>query len=518
MNIATMDKPQLRALIRSAIAIKAGGVTASNADKANVCATILGITPSQATATGSMEDLRNRATILLGHMSESQRGRIAADLRNNGESITGDGDAQDCDGFDDLASASPDLSQQAAPAAPASDAMALFASLAALPKQIGGIATTLATTNRALVELHDRSKTQFAELEDKISAAAGAVDESKVASIVEDGIKGLRDENNALRDKLDTLLGQVALSPKLRAAVVATAARHASPLLNRLEGLYSPGQYQGNVAALLLSPPGLGKSYWVRVMGAQYDAIIEHGCSPDSEEINTLKGGATVRDDGSFLVYDGKITQAVRMASAGKNVLLFLDEVLRLAPKAQEALLTFMTGVKDASGSLRYQWTTRQVDSSGCLEVIECKAEHLHVIAAANLNMPPNEAFLSRWLAVRIPYDEATVRITAQAMLDGAGFSTSNLAARFAAALTLSRSLAASGAIKYPLTCRHIEKAITLAQLRGKSSEDELAEIAADFVPDAAMDWDARTGDAIAQSMSSCGRIAAVINGTESIN
>lgn len=514
MNIATMEKPQLRALIRSAIAIKAGGVTASNADKASVCATILGITPSQATATGSMDDLRNRATILLSKMSESQRGRIAADMRNNGESIP---DAQDCDGFDDLASASPDLSQQAAPA-PASDAMALFASLAALPKQVGDISTCLASTNRALVELHDRSKGMFLEMDAKIAAAAGAVDESKVAAIVEDGIKGLRDENNALRDKLETLLGQVAASPKIRAAVVATATRQASPLLTRLDGLYSPGQYQGNVAALLLSPPGLGKSYWVRVMGAQYDAIIEHGCSPDSEEINTLKGGATVRDDGSFLVYDGKITQAVRMAAAGKNVLLFLDEVLRLAPKAQEALLTFMTGTKDSSGLLRYQWTTRQVDSSGCLEVIECRAENLHIVAAANLNMPPNEAFLSRWLAVRIPYDEATVRITAQAMLDGAGFSTSNLAARFAAALTLSRSLAASGAIKYPLTCRHIEKAITLAQLRGKSSEDELAEIAAEFVPDAAMDWDARTGDAIAQSMASCERIAAVIKGTASIN
>lgn len=515
MNIATMEKPQLRALIRSAIAIKAGGVAASNADKASVCASILGITPSQATATGTMDDLRNRAAILLGTMSESQRGRIAADMRNNGESMSSEGDAQEGDGFDDLASASPDLSQQAAPA---SDAVALFASLAALPKQVVNIATTLATTNRALVELHDRSKDMFSALEAKIAAAAGAVDESKVAAMVEDGIKGLREENNALRDKLDTLLGQVASSPKMRAAVISAATRHASPLLTRLEGLYSPGQYQGNVAALLLSPPGLGKSYWVRVMGAQYDAIIEHGCSPDSEEINTLKGGATVRDDGSFLVYDGKITQAVRMAAAGKNVLLFLDEVLRLAPKAQEALLTFMTGVKDSSGSLRYQWTTRQVDSSGCLEVIECKAEHLHVIAAANLNMPPNEAFLSRWLAVRIPYDEATVRITAQAMLDGAGFATSNLAARFAAALTLSRSLAASGAIKYPLTCRHVEKAITLAQLRGKSSEDELAEIAADFVPDAAMDWDARTGDAIAQSMASCERIAAVIRGTESIS
>ena len=517
MNIATLDKTQLRALIRSAIAIKAGGVTASNAEKAGVCAAILGITPSQATATGTMDDLRNRATILLGKMSESQRGRIAADMGNNGESIHSEGEAQDGEGFDAMASAAPDLSQQA-PAAPANDAMALFASLAALPKQVGDLSAKMATANRAIVELHDRSKDMFEALDTKITAAAGAMDESKVASIVEDGIRDLRAENNALRDKLESLLSQAASSPKLRAAVVANATRHASPLLTRLEGLYSPGQYQGNVAALLLSPPGLGKSYWVRVMGAQYDAIIEHGCSPDSEEINTLKGGATVRDDGSFLVYDGKVTQAVRMAAAGRNVLLFLDEVLRLAPKAQEALLTFMTGVKDASGSLRYQWTTRQVDSSGCLEVIECPAENLHIIAAANLNMPPNEAFLSRWLAVRIPYDEATVRITAQAMLDGAGFATSNLAARFAAALTLSRSLAASGAIKYPLTCRHVEKAITLAQLRGKSGENELAEIAADFVPDAAMDWDARTGDAIAQSMASCERIAAVIRGTESIS
>jgi hypothetical protein len=355
-----------------------------------------------------------------------------------------------------------------------------------------------------------------------VNQAIQALDANAIVTAAADAVKAQVADIDA---KMTTAAAQIASlcqaavsAPQIRARVAAQVSRQSSPVLSRLDGLYTPGVAQDPLHACLLSPPGLGKSFWVRKLAAAYDVFIEHGCSNDSEEVNTLKGGATVRGDGSFLVYDGRITEAVRAAAAGKNTLLFLDEVLRLSDRAQNVLLTFLTGVKKPDGSRVYEWTSKQTDASGAsIEVIQCPVERLHIIGAGNLNAAPVEAFKDRWELIRVQYDEALVQDTAYAILTSFGIQCRELPRRFAMAVSATRTLASQGVVKWSLSSRAIERAAIRAHIKGVTDEKEVGQMVADFVPDSCASWDARTSDIDVQSVGALRGVQDVLNFTSSL-
>lgn len=473
-SIDGMDQKPLRIRIRTAIAAIAGCDSATNASKTRVAQNLLGLSQGDATATGSKDELRLRLRMLLTHMSDSDITWMA------GEVATAEA-AEAAVVPSMLPSAPP-------PAIGSSDPRA--AALALLLQggdeaRMAGIESKIEVIGKGLLSLSD--KVDGVDVKAAIKAAVQAVgaEVADIRATVSDSARMIAD-----------LCATATTNPTVRARVASIATRSNSPVLARLKGLYQAGVNQSPIHAILLSPPGLGKSFWIRTLAAQYDVFVEHGCSNDSEEVNTLKGGATVRGDGSFLVYDGRITEAVRAAASGKNVLLFLDEVLRLSDRAQNVLLTFLTAVKKADGSMAYQWSTKQTDASGTsVEVIECPAERLHIIAAGNLNAAPIEAFWDRWLPIRVAYDETIVRHTAESILAANGIASNELPKRFALAVTASRELAAQSQIKYSLSSRSIERAAVRAALMGVTDERTVGELCADTVPDSCAAWDARTGD-----------------------
>jgi hypothetical protein len=304
------------------------------------------------------------------------------------------------------------------------------------------------------------------------------VDEAAVRAIVEDAIEPLRQ-----------LLQSPAVAQS-RARLAVAQASSSNPIMAALQQRYVVGQ-EAPANALLVAPPSLGKSFTIREFGKQYDLFLEHGCTDDLDEVATLLGGPVATGAG-FEVVDGVLTQAVRAASQGQTVLLLLDEVLRMGDRPQESLLSFLTGVKTQTGRV-YRLRTRRFEN-GAFETIECPVANLHIVAAANLGARhPQEAFWSRWDVVRFGFDLATVEGVASTVAQSYGISEADMVGkRYAAAVSMSRALVASNAVRYPLDIRTLERA---CQLAGSDKGSEVLTYVASRVSDSCAHWSIDLGE-----------------------
>lgn len=268
-----------------------------------------------------------------------------------------------------------------------------------------------------------------------------------------------------------------------------------------LSKYYTPDT-EPHANVLLASPPSFGKSYAIRKVGQSYDVFLEHGCSDDMDEINTLLGSPVPDGKGGFVMVDGVLTEAVRHAAAGRTVLLLLDEVLRLSSRAQEWLLTFLTGVKNRDGTRKYRLRTRRAMPDGTLEVVECPAKRFHVVAATNLSiLSPIEAFWSRWETVRIEFSVQLVAETAESILRAAGFKadtgTRRFSKLFARLMKDSRSAVADGTIRFPVDLRMLERAAHRTDSRDIKAT---AQLLAESISGNVANWNPDTGNIAAES------------------
>lgn len=321
------------------------------------------------------------------------------------------------------------------------------------------------------------------------------VDEDKVVAIAEDVVKPLRGKLASVDTLLDAL-GKTGAAAS-RIPVVAAVAS-GNRIMEQIAPYYVPGKDCGT-NVMLVSPPSFGKSHTIRALGTSYDAYHEHGCTDDIDEVATLLGNPCPDGAGGFTVFDGVLTECVRQAASGKTVLLLLDEVLRLGSRPQEFLLTFLTGVKTAAGRV-YRLRTRRVNS-GHLEVIECPAANLHIIAASNLGLHrPVEAFWSRWRVTRIEWELATAKSIAKAILDAYGITgdVDKYAAKFATIIGESRKAVKTGLAAFPVDFRILERGAATAP-----SDDvrDVAKVINEAIPDQVALWDGDTGDVVADSV-----------------
>jgi MoxR-like ATPase len=280
---------------------------------------------------------------------------------------------------------------------------------------------------------------------------------------------------------------------------VATAATGGSPILARIAPLYIAGADNAGTVACLISPPSFGKSHAVRQLGKTYDTYLEHGCSDDMDEISTLLGTVTPDGTGGFIVTDGVLVQALRAAAAGRSTLLFLDEVFRLSPRAQEWLLTFLAPSKG-----QYTVRTRRALPDGTLETLSAPMDCLHIITAANLGlMPPPEAFWSRLHKIRIAFDVATLKSIARSVIDSHGIrdngtaTADKLAAGWAQTMAATRQQVKAGALAYPADIRILERACRHAAAADCAA---VVDYLTHSLPDALAAWDGDLGDALPQS------------------
>jgi len=180
--------------------------------------------------------------------------------------------------------------------------------------------------------------------------------------------------------------------------------------------------------------------------------------------------------------------------------MLMLDEVLRLPEIVQEWLLTFLTAVETPDGRV-YRLRTRKA-VNGVLEVIECKAENLHILAATNLGMAlPPEAFWSRFETIRIEWTEKLARAVGQSILNDAGIVPTSgdpvLAKEFAKIMGESRVAMKSGRIKMPVDFRMLKRQ---AMVASTPDESAVAAMLAKRLPGNVVSWDGDSGDMIEES------------------
>lgn len=399
----------------------------------------------------------------------------------------------------------------------------------AVPSGLGGVA--VGPSRSAATASEPDVTAALDALREALTAKSGGIDEDAVRELVEEsvtaalvpmrgtleshdtrisavavGVDEVADEVRTVQSTLTTLAAALAVATpavKSRVRTALAASSDPNPIVDALSHFYTVGE-DAPANVLLCSPPSLGKSYGVRTFATAYDVYLEHGCSDDMDEIATLLGSPMPDDKGGFVTVDGVLTQAVRSASQGKNVLLLLDEVLRLAPRAQEWLLSFLTGVKRPDGTRCYRLRTRRVGADHALEVIECDAARLHIVGATNLGMiQPVEAFWSRWETVRLDFTPATVQSVASAILAAHGIPDAGdvLAKAWAHIVTESRKSVAEGKLRFPVDMRMLERA---AQYATVPTVQAVGAWAAQRMADNVAHWNADLGDTDPQSVAVC--------------
>ena len=311
-------------------------------------------------------------------------------------------------------------------------------------------------------------------------------------------------------------LGSAPRAVIARARAAAAVAGTGDPIRDILAPYYPAPGAESPANVLLCSPAGYGKSFSVRELGRGYDEYREHGCTDDVEEIATLIGTVLPNGSGGFVAVDGVVTESVRLAAAGKTVLLFLDELLRLGTRPQEWLLTFLTGAKDATGAKVYRLRTRTFDpSTGTYEIIECPAERLHIVAAANLEIrTPSLALWDRFAVERLEYSPELMAKVGASVLASYGVADAGnvLATAYAATIGATRDHRASAALLYPASIRLLERA---AQLAGPDRAT-VAAFAGSKLAGTCSGWNGDTGNISTDAVKICETLAATLLATVS--
>lgn len=323
----------------------------------------------------------------------------------------------------------------------------------------------------------------------------------QLASEVAPSIEKIQSQVDALSPLADTL-EKIADAMKGgtggRLPLATAVASGKNPILELIQPYYTAGS--ANPTKVCISaPPSYGKSYSISLLGQSYDHCITHGCSDDMDEWHDMVGGATPREDGNgFIVSDGKLANAVRLASKGESVLFFLDEVFRLSPKVMEKMLDFLAPQADADGIKRYKLTTKHNDA-GVLETLTCTMDNLHIVCATNLcEVIPPEAFRSRFLFKHVRFDPTMIASIAESVANKYSIANAtDLGGRFAMAMERSRKMNANGQLLSPLDIRHLETACIHADAPDATSVVEW--LCANGL-DGLLMWDSDTGDIVADS------------------
>jgi hypothetical protein len=372
----------------------------------------------------------------------------------------------------------------------------------------------------APVPTSSEAEDKLRALQDLLGGGSASMDMDKVRDAVQEAIandvspslekmQNQVDALSPLADTLDKIADAMKGGASSRLPLAVATASGNNPILELIQPYYDSGS--ANPTKVCISaPPSYGKSYSISLLGQSYDHCITHGCSDDMDEWHEIIGGATPREDGNgFIVSDGKLANAVRLASKGESVLFFMDEVFRLSPKVMEKMLDFLAPQPDADGIKRYKLTTKHNDK-GVLETLTCAMDNLHIICATNLcEVIPPEAFRSRFLFKHVQFDPAMVANIATSVATKFGITdAADLGGRFAMAMERSREMKASGQLLTSLDIRNLETACTHSS--DSTGASVLMWMCANGL-DGLKAWDSDTGDITLDSINGVAELATIL-------
>ena len=307
--------------------------------------------------------------------------------------------------------------------------------------------------------------------------ASGSVSEDEIQELIDEAIAPVKDSVNDLETFVAGLNATMA-TPQGRSTVVNSVQRFA-----------------------------------IRKLGEQYDVFLKHSCAERESEEQILIGGPQADASGQWKVQDGVLTEAIRHASQGKRVLLFLDEIMRWKLELQDSLLDLLQSSVDNQGNEFHELRTPHM-VNGQQEVLRCSTENLHIIGAGNREGNPiTPAFDDRFHSVDIKYVESEYKEIARANLISKGVKDADAIAEvYAAATTAARKLYNEMRLRKPLSIRYIRRAIdNTYQNTGDTKPDDVLQWMVHHLEDNHVTWDARTGDPVPDSIEACKDVASYL-------
>ncbi len=376
------------------------------------------------------------------------------------------------------------------------------------------VATPVASTG---VSDADRIKI----LQDMFGSSSDNLDTDKVEQIVRSVVDAeilptidqLKDDVKELAPLASTLkeIADIMKTTTSSRLPIATAvASGNNPMLEILQPYYTAGE-TCSVPVCISAPPSYGKSYSAEILGKQYETFVQHGCNGSEDEFASLQGGFQPDGkSGGWKVVDGKLAQAVRSASEGNNTLFFFDEAFRMHPETAENLLQFLAPQPDEDGDDVYQLYTKHSDGSN-LELLQCKADKLHIICATNLcEVEPPEALMSRFLIKHVQYETKMIEHIGESVAKKFGIANpENLAKLFAKAMGESRKMRANGQLLVPLCIRTLRRGCMKAT---DATDESVLKWIRDEGMDALKMWNSDTGDVTEDSESGVRELAKILS------
>ena len=341
--------------------------------------------------------------------------------------------------------------------------------------------------------------------------ASGSVSEDEIQELIDEAVAPVRDSVNDLETFVAGLNTTMA-TPQGRSRVMNSVQRSKNVILDKVLNYYPTG---GDCTqCLVTSPPSYGKTFAIRKLGEQYDVFLKHSCAERETEEQILIGGPQADASGQWKVQDGVLTEAIRNASQGKTVLLFLDEILRWKLELQDSLLDLLQTSVDNQGNEFHEVRTPHM-INGQQEVLRCSADKLHIIGAGNREGNPiTPAFDDRFHSVDVKYSESEYKEIVKSNLDSLGVKDVDaIADVYAGATTVSRRLYNEMRLRKPLTIRYLRRAVKLTyQSTGDAKADDVFLWMIQNMNDNHATWDARTGDQVPDSVEACKDVSSCLS------
>lgn len=340
--------------------------------------------------------------------------------------------------------------------------------------------------------------------------ASGSVSEEEIQELIDEAVAPVRDSVNDL-ETFVAGLNMTMATPQGRSTVVNAVQRSKNVILDKILNYYPTG---GTCTqCLVTSPPSYGKTFAIRKLGEQYDVFLKHSCAERESEEQILIGGPQADASGQWKVQDGVLTEAIRHASQGKRVLLFLDEVMRWKLELQDSLLDLLQSSVDNQGNEFHELRTPHI-VNGQQEVIRCSTDNLHIIGAGNREGNPiTPAFDDRFHSVDVKYVESEYKEIARENLISKGVKDADAIVEvYAPATTAARKLYNEMRLRKPLSIRYLRRAVDMTyQNTGDAKADDVLQWMVQHLEDNHVTWDARTGDPVPDSIEACKDVASYL-------
>ena len=158
------------------------------------------------------------------------------------------------------------------------------------------------------------------------------------------------------------------------------------------------------VPLLILGEQGAGKTYAVRESAANYDYFIEVPCHAGMEARDFI--GGTLPTPKGLVWTDGGIARAFRLAAAGFNVLLLVDEIFRVPLQQRSIFLTCLSPDETDPSEPVYKLATEKglEDGTGTYtETLVAPCNRLSIVGTTNVGgqfavSEDDPAMVERWM------------------------------------------------------------------------------------------------------------------------